>query len=276
LDSFEIVAVIIGIFFVVGIVVGVILVAALPALRNIQPRWTRSTARRHEDALAYPFAKDGASLWGATPGSADGPPSSAPPSNDNGRPSGDASTLNPVGGTLPISIFLSEEETHEQVESAVQELLASAGLRITGSDDPVIGSWFRKMRAVVGDAAHSDAARQGALIATHIADSHLVLAQDAAITATLMQNLGPVISSLQPTRDAVVRLGAVLIVKVDWTVGVYQLTAAQQAVLDHNSYLATKPYEIIAKLRLTSDEDGSDVSPPTISMKQEKAEPSGD
>jgi hypothetical protein len=52
----------------------------------------------------------------------------------------------------------------------------------------------------------------------------------------------------RPTKDAVVRAGALLIVKVDWVVRIYQLTAAQQAILDHRPHLAASPQEIITAL----------------------------
>ncbi len=47
------------------------------------------------------------------------------------------------------------------------------------------------------------------------------------------------------------RAGALLIVKVDWEVQVHQLTAAQQARLDHRPQLAASPREIIGALQLT-------------------------
>ena len=47
----------------------------------------------------------------------------------------------------------------------------------------------------------------------------------AQITFTLLQNLGPVIASLRPTKDAVLRVGALLVVKMHWAVHVFQLTA---------------------------------------------------
>jgi hypothetical protein len=64
----------------------------------------------------------------------------------------------------------------------------------------------------------------------------------------MMQNLGPVLGSLQPTKDAVIRVGALLIVKVEWTVAVHQLTAAQQLLLDHQPQLLTSPHDILAAL----------------------------
>jgi predicted RNA-binding protein with RPS1 domain len=159
-------------------------------------------------------------------------------------------------GILPVTIYLSEAAIHNQVQSAVEALLASAGLRIESRDDPILGSWFRRMKAALAEAWRSPAGREAGLVAMHVADTRLVLAQDAWITSTLMQNLAPVIESLQQAENAVVRLGAVLIVKVNWHVTVLQLTAAQQATLDHQPSLAADPYQILTALN-AAHQDGA-------------------
>jgi hypothetical protein len=132
--------------------------------------------------------------------------------------------------TVPVTIYLADEHIHEQVEAAVQAFLATAGLRIEAREDPVTGSWFQRMAAAPGG-------------------------EDPEVTARLLQNLPPLLHALHPTRDAVIRTGAVLVVKLDWVVSVFQLTAAQQAHLDHRPHLARSPHEIIAALRL-AEEDG--------------------
>lgn len=100
------------------------------------------------------------------------------------------------------------------------------------------------------------------MTAVHVADSRLVQTQDAYVTSTLLQNVGPVLQALQPTKDAVVRAGALLIVKVDWEVWVHQLTAAQQAILDHKPQLAASPREIVTALQLI-EPDSQDGAPPS-------------
>lgn len=157
-------------------------------------------------------------------------------------------------GTMPVTIYLSDEATHAEVEQAVEELLATAGLQVTDRAEPVIGSWFRRMTARARQGLQSPMAQEAVLTGVHAADSRLVLAQDAEVTARLLQNLAPVIGSLQPTKDAILRVGALLIVKVDWVVSVFQLTAAQQARLDHYPQLASTPREIVAALQLASKE----------------------
>lgn len=156
-------------------------------------------------------------------------------------------------GGVPVSIYLADEEIHEEVESAVGQWLATADVSIYERDEPVIGSWFRAMRGSFWKAWHTPAAREAVLTAAHIADNRLFRAQDAYVTSTLLQNVGPVLQALQPTKDAVVRAGALLIVKIEWVVQVHQLTAAQQAILDHRPQLAASPAEIITALGLFAD-----------------------
>ncbi|MFC5220450.1 hypothetical protein [Streptomyces coerulescens] len=182
---------------------------------------------------------------------------SEPPAEDSLEMDEPASrTAEPEVAPLPITIFLADEAPHRDVQAAVEELLATAGLEVLDREDPVVGSWFRRMRATVSRAARSQVVRESALTAAHIADARLILAQDATITATMMTNVGPVLTALQPTKDAVVRIGAVLIVKVDWEVRVLQLTAAQQAILDHQPHLATSPRDVIGAIGLLAASDG--------------------
>jgi CATRA-Associated Small Protein len=155
-------------------------------------------------------------------------------------------------GLVPVTIFLSDGADHEQVESAVEQLLESAGLYIVSRADPVEGSWFRSMLA----AARSPAARDALATALHTAGSRFVQHQDAQNTAMLMQNLGPLIAALQPTKDAAIRVGAFLVVKVDWVLVVHQLTPRQQLMLDHSPQLAAAPHEILHALGLHAAESG--------------------
>ncbi len=153
-------------------------------------------------------------------------------------------------GTVPVTIYLADGQIHAEVEQAVGNLLATAGLRIIDRDDPVAGSWFRRMTAGL----QSPAGRDASMAALHAVDQRTLLRQDADVTARLMQNLAPVLGALQPTKDAMIRVGALLIVKVDWTVNIFQLTAAQQARLDHQPNLAMSPQQIVAALNLVPDE----------------------
>jgi hypothetical protein len=67
-----------------------------------------------------------------------------------------------------------------------------------------------------------------------------------------------------------VRIGALLIVKIDWTVQVIQLTAVQQATLDHRPQLSSSPQEIVPALNLP---DGSRRAPDGSAIWEELPEP---
>lgn len=156
-------------------------------------------------------------------------------------------------GTVSVTIYLTDAYYHMQVEAAVETFLATAGLRIVDRDDPVVGSWFRRMTARAGDGLRSPASQDAALTAVHALDLRLILGHDAEVTAKLLENLGPVISSLQPVKGAVIRAGALLVVKQGEDISVLQLTAAQQARLDHHPRLVWSPHEIVAALSLAPD-----------------------
>ncbi|XVV01426.1 hypothetical protein ACQPW3_29010 [Actinosynnema sp. CA-248983] len=150
--------------------------------------------------------------------------------------------------SVPVSIYLSDEEGHDRVEAAVEGLLRGVGGEVVERDDPVVGSWFRRMRARIGGAARSEAGQEVTAMAVHAAEARLVHLKDAEVTAKMMENLGPVLEALQPSAHAVIRVGALLIVKVDGVVAVHQLTARQQLRLDHRPELALSPHDVVAAL----------------------------
>lgn len=158
----------------------------------------------------------------------------------------------PDASSLPVSIYLASEDGHEQVQAAIEVWLTSAGLIVEEREQPILGSWFQRLRVGVNEAVQSGMAQDVALTAIHAVDTRAVLYHDAQTTNLFLHGLAPVITALGTTKDAVIRAGALLIVKVDWQLHVFQLTAAQQAILDHRPQLATKPHEIVAELELLS------------------------
>jgi hypothetical protein len=168
-------------------------------------------------------------------------------------------------GIIRVSIYLADEGIHGSVEKAVEQWLAKANVTIDRRDRPVIGSWLRRIEASVKRAAKTPAAGE-ALPAS---------AQDPSVTAILLQNVGPLLQALHPTKNAVVRAGALLIVKVDWVVHVYQLTAVQQTILDHHQpQLAASPAEIVAALQLT-DPVGPEAAPTSAARRIPGGGPGG-
>lgn len=150
--------------------------------------------------------------------------------------------------SLPVTIYLRDESGHELVERVVEELAAAAGFIITERGDPVLGSWFRRMRATLADAARSPEGR-AVLEATALrADLELVQRPDAEVAALWMANIAPLLATLQGLGDTVIYLGVVLIVKSDGKTFVYKLTTHQQLVLNNSPDLLIDPESILRTL----------------------------
>ena len=143
--------------------------------------------------------------------------------------------------TLSVMIYLSDVSIHEHVEAQVELALTQSGWIIDQRDDPIVGSWFRAVTS-------SDGLHDIAKTAAHAAEMRLVQHQDAIVTSVMMQHVPALIASLQQTRDAVVRIQAVLILKIDWSVAVHQLTAAQQFKLDHYPKAVLTPQDVLRVL----------------------------
>lgn len=126
---------------------------------------------------------------------------------------------------IPVIIYLPDTSGHGEVEAAVMALLATAEADITSREA--------------------------------LADNLLALrarptTDEATLTATCLRNLGPVIAALQTHAEAVLRAGAVLLVKHGPRLTVQELTQAQQFRLDHEPDLASAPGLILSTLE--SDE----------------------
>lgn len=156
--------------------------------------------------------------------------------------------------SLPITIYLRDESGHEQVEQAVEDLLGLAGFSITEWHDPVLGSWFRRMRATLAGAARSQAGRAVLEAGALRADLELVQRPDAEVAALWMANIAPLLASLQNTESAVIYLGVVLIVKSGGKTVVYKLTTRQQLVLNNSPHLLAAPDTILRTLGLPADD----------------------
>jgi hypothetical protein len=75
-------------------------------------------------------------------------------------------------------------------------------------------------------------------------------------TANLLSTaVVPLLDSLKGTQDAIIRVGAVLIVKSDGAVFVYQLTGQQQLMLDHSPDLLTAPERVLQALGRSAGDD---------------------
>jgi hypothetical protein len=168
-----------------------------------------------------------------------------------GGTEGDARDF-PVSLSLPVTIYLRYEAGHELVERAVEDLVGVAGFGIIERDDPVIASWFRRMRAKLGGAARTPVGQAVIEAGVHRADLEFIQRPDAEVAALLLANITPLLATLQPMGDTVIYLGVMLIVKAGGVTLVYKLTPHQQLVLNNAPYLLKAPDKILQALGLAT------------------------
>ncbi|MET9264654.1 hypothetical protein [Amycolatopsis sp. NPDC004079] len=154
---------------------------------------------------------------------------------------------------IPVSLYLDKKQGAQRVEKSVEDFVNRLNGQIFDRSDPVIKSWFRHMRAKMVFFAKSPAGQGIQELATHAAAARLVHATDANVTSTMMSNLAPVLSSLSPYSNAVLRIGALLVVKTDGVLVVQQLSPAQQLVLLRRPDLLTSPATVLEEIRAKSE-----------------------
>lgn len=163
---------------------------------------------------------------------------------------------------LPVSIYLDSARNASAVEHAVLDVLYTFGLTIEDAAPPVVGSWFRSMRA------RPDAGRDVADVLNRIERSIEMQAlhkPQAEIDAAQADAVAKLITALGADPNAFVQIGSVLLVKVDGVVVVRNLTQRELVFLQRNSGLLVSPKAILEALETFAVNDG----PP-------RCEPAGD
>ncbi|MFB9925732.1 glycosyltransferase [Amycolatopsis halotolerans] len=163
---------------------------------------------------------------------------------------------------IRVSLYLDKKQGAARVEKSVEDFVNRLGGQIFDRGDPVIKSWFRQMRAKLVYFSKSPAGQDIQEVATHAAAARLVHAADANVTSTMMSNLAPVLNSLAPYSNAVLRIGALLIVKTDGVLVVQQLSPGQQLVLLRRPDLLTSPATVLDEIRAKSEIEETDSTIP--------------
>jgi hypothetical protein len=156
-----------------------------------------------------------------------------------------------------VSVYLSNAVLHQRVEAAVDEVLNRVGLEIYRHEDPLTAarSWYRRMIAGPLAGSGRPAGRPGA--GPPGADP-----SREATARRLMANLGWLLTGLSAERNAVVRLGPVLVVKDNEPLSIVQLTLRQEHLLHVRPELTAAPAEILMALGRLPSEGMDGAEPP--------------
>ncbi|MFC7386779.1 DUF6879 family protein [Sphaerisporangium rhizosphaerae] len=161
---------------------------------------------------------------------------------------------------VPVYIYLTEEAGHERVQEAVEQVMAAAGLEVTERLEPHRGSWLRGMVGRTRERLTTDEMLERFARLEQAAQLQVLGRPQAEVDAAQGAAVAQLITALDKTKDAIVQIGSILLIKVDWVVSVRNLTPQELRLLDGRPELFRDPAGVLAALRGVPD--GKPAIPP--------------
>lgn len=155
---------------------------------------------------------------------------------------------------MPVSIYLGEGDDHVAVEAALGLLLAEVEVEMYNLEPPVEGSWFRRSLArVKSETSHLSAEKIAAEVERKIR-MEVFDRQQASIDNQQATGAAALIAALQGEERACIRVGSLLVLKLNGQVLVNNLTQYQLAWLERNQVLLRDPEGLLKALDALADE----------------------
>ena len=157
----------------------------------------------------------------------------------------------------PGSVYLGDGERHAEVERALAKLLREVGLDPNEVFVPVIRSWWRKLRFKVQDqSSHLSLEQVSAKLERC---SEMLDRPQAAIDNQQATGAAALIAALQGESRACIRVGSLLVLKVDGQIVANNLTQYQLTWLERNQTLLRDPEGLLKGLESLPEFDPSAV-----------------
>jgi uncharacterized protein YukE len=170
--------------------------------------------------------------------------------------SGWADASAPTSMEIDIQIYTSETSAGPRIEGSLRKLLADLGAADFRASDAEIGSWYRSLIAVFKQIADSDA---GAMSKRAI-EVQLLERFQAGVDGMTGNTVANILPALNGTRRAAIQIGSILIVKVDDTVVVRQLSPREMLHWRENPGLFKDPASALIELQRANNALGIDES----------------
>lgn len=156
--------------------------------------------------------------------------------------------------SIPVTIYLSDRETHGEVEQALTDLLQAFEFRIADALPPLEGSWYRALVARLNHAATAPELTDRLQKIERGIELHLVHKKQAEIDSLQGDAVAKLLTALESTPTALVQIGSVLLVKVDGVPAVRNLTQQEMHYLERNPSLLRNPAAILDALQKAGQE----------------------
>jgi hypothetical protein len=149
---------------------------------------------------------------------------------------------------VPVSIYLASEANAGAAEAAVVELLDHAGIDITESKPPIVGSWFGLRVGRFKRALTSEQANEALVRVERALQARLLDLPQADIDAKQAEAVAHLITALNNQPNACIQVGSLFLIKVDGTIIVRNLRPHEMSFLNRNHTVLSSPRDVLAAL----------------------------
>ena len=155
-------------------------------------------------------------------------------------------------GVADSFIYLENEDTAEDVESALREVFRDYGLSVVWEDPPERNSWFRRFGILFRRAGSSETADRLLKELDRAVELRAVDAVQAQVDAAQGDVVAKLLSALVSNPNAMVQIGSILVLKVDEVPLVRNLTQSELRFLQRNPELQKNPKMVLQHLQLAA------------------------
>jgi hypothetical protein len=162
----------------------------------------------------------------------------------------------PVRTIIPIYVYVDTQasDTVEQVDDAVEEIIADYDLESLAETPGSWGSWFKKWIVRSKDAVTSQQARDNFSRVERALEMQTLHVPQSYIDSAQSDGVAKLIAALSNTQNALIQIGSVLLIKVDGTPIVRNLTQVELAHLERNKILYKSPKDALEELSQIADD----------------------
>jgi hypothetical protein len=167
-----------------------------------------------------------------------------------------ASADTPVRILIPVSVFIDTQDpdTVDNVQAAVHQILEESSFESVYETPEVWGSWFKRLFARSKEVLTSQQAKDNLSRVERALEMQALHVPQSYIDAAQSDGVAKLISSLYNTPNALIQIGSVLLIKVDGTPVVRNLTQVELSYLERNRHLYKSPKDALEELsRIGSD-----------------------
>ncbi|RJQ70993.1 hypothetical protein D5S17_28370 [Pseudonocardiaceae bacterium YIM PH 21723] len=154
---------------------------------------------------------------------------------------------------LPAVIYLDDAVAAPAVEAALHKVFQAFGLTVLELGEPIIRSWFRRMRVGARRAATGETGRRLYRELDRAVELRAVDQVQAQVDSAQAGAVAGLLTSLEGTQNALVQIGSVLLIKIDGVPLVRNLTQHEIAHLQRNPQLIRDPAAVLGELQRAAD-----------------------